>query len=364
MIFLRVFAPAIAIVLPEWHHPSNEKSEMRIYIDSACDILYSSFYLEGIFRCFSEAKITFENQPFSHFKFNNHFLALIIEEKLRSTKIIIDYADSSLTDALALSWSDFYFKVNIDENINYSTDKIRSIGPGFGIQIYSPAQTIFLALLNYLKSYKRIDNPKRFFSNYFAQQKRPQITDYQPEKSKKGYIYFVGSLWKKEINTNTFRANFIKVCLSSQVVFKGGFAPRSKNDIKGFEALTMPAREAITAYLAKQKQSMVSFNTPAVCDCHGWKLGEFLSLGKAIISTQITRKLPSPLVDHHHILITDGTLYDIKEKLRMLMNNDNLRMMLEKNARQYYEDYLSPEKVIEQVRMSHSMSQGADVVAQ
>lgn len=89
------------------------------------------------------------------------------------------------------------------------------------------------------------------------------------------------------------------------------------------------------------------FNTPAVLDCHGWKLAEFLSLGKTIISTEISRKLPSQLLNNKHIVLTTGTEEDIKNKIEFLLENKTLTTKLEKNSREYYENFLAPTKVIE-----------------
>ena len=329
---------------------------MKIYIDSACDIYYSSFYIKGLEQCFGRTNLYFRNKPFIELKFNNHFFAFIIKENFFETKIIIDYADSSEIDKIALKWCDIYCKINIDENVNYFTHKLVSIGPSFGIKIYSTVKTLFLAFVNFLKSRNRIDNSKRFFSNYKAHLKRPEISHYYPGTAENNYIYFVGSLWKKELKTNTYRANFIRACLTKNIKFEGGFAPRTKNDIQGYDNLTMKTRDTMESYMKKQKQSIVAFNTPAVLDCHGWKLAEFLCFGKAIISTDLSRKLPSKLIDKKHILMTNGSQKDIEAKLETLINDENLRKILEKNARTYFENELTPKKVIQKIITLHNTS--------
>lgn len=327
---------------------------MKIYIDSACDIYYSSFYISGLKQCFGSENISFRNKPFTNLKFNNHFFAFVINEAAFQSRIIIDYADSSSIDKIALEWCDIYCKINIDESINYCTSKLVSIGPGFGINIYSQAKTVFVALQNFLKSGKRVDNSRRFFSNYKAQLKRAKIDDYYPSSEQTDYIYFVGSLWKKEINTNAYRATFIKACLSKKIKFEGGFAPRTKNDLPGYEAITMKARDTMESYITKTKRSIAAFNTPGVMGCHGWKLAEFLCFGKAIISTELSRKLPSKLIDQKHILLTDGSQKDMEEKLALIINDITLRDTLKTNARTYFESELSPVKVIEKIKELHS----------
>ncbi|HEY9167856.1 MAG TPA: hypothetical protein VIN72_00030 [Lutibacter sp.] len=322
---------------------------MKIYIDAACDILFSSFYIKGIEEYWGKEKIFFKNTPFPNFKFNNHFLAFIIKEEKSERKIIIDYADTSNVNKIALGWSDLYCKINIDEHKNYNSNKIISIGPSFGINLYSIPKTFFLSILNYIKSYRRIDSIKRFFSNYKAQLNRPKLDDYYPGSEEHNYIYFVGSLWRKEKKTNANRANFIRACLSKNINFEGGFAPRSKNDIQGYEDLTMELRDDIKTYINKTKKSIIAFNTPAVEDCHGWKLAEFLCFGKAILTTEISRILPKKLTNKKDIFITDGSQKDIEEKLENLKNNEELRKLLKQNARKYYENELAPVKVIHKI---------------
>ncbi|NVK53704.1 MAG: hypothetical protein HWD85_12280 [Flavobacteriaceae bacterium] len=325
--------------------------KINIYIDSACDVLYSSFYIKGLEECFGFSNLFFRNKPFRRFKFNNHYFAFIIEEELSRINVVIDYSDSSEVSKVALDWCDIYYKINIDEEKDYNSNKILSIGPSFGIKIFSFYQTFFLAFSNYFKSFGRIkiSDTRRFFSNYKAQYKRPTIYDYFPGTVQENYLYFVGSLWKKEPKTNMYRANFIKACLSLNIKFEGGFAPRIKNDIRGFEGLTMNSRDKIESYIKKTKLSIATFNTPAVLDCHGWKLAEFLCFGKAIISTKLTRKLPLDLLDNEHLLYTDGSQEDIKEKLEFLIENKKVREKLEKNARGYFENELSPQKVVQKI---------------
>lgn len=322
---------------------------MKIYIDAACDIHYSSFYINGINEFYGKKRVTFTNKFFLDFKHNNHFLAYVIKNENVEKRIIIDFADTSEVHDKALQWSDVYAKINIDETKKNNSKKIISIGPSFGIHIYSLFQTVRFSIRNYLKSYSRINNKRKFFSDYKAQYYRPKLKDYYPSQLKKDYVYFVASLWKKEKQTNNFRANFIKSCLSKNIEFEGGFAPRTKNDISGYENLTMSKRDKMEDYVLKTKKSFFVFNTPAVLDCHGWKLAEFMCFGKAILSTEISRELPEQLKDEKHLIFTDGSLLDMDKKLTKLLNDKNLVKKLSKNSRTYFEEVLSPIKVIKKL---------------
>ncbi|MGZ2368753.1 glycosyltransferase [Ancylomarina sp. YFZ004] len=322
---------------------------MKIIVDSSCDILYSSYYIKGLQDYFGKRNIRFSNKYFDIFKHNNHFFAFVIKEKKELTKIIIDFADRSVIDESALEWSDVYGKINV-ENSKTNQNKIIPIGPSFGIKIYSPTKTIILAAINFIRSYYRIPNKRRFLSDYKALLNRPTLNDYFPNFNKDGYIYFAASLWKKEIKTNTFRANFIRACKNHHdIKFEGGFAPRVRNDVEGFDELIMKSRDKMNTYINKLKHSSVVFNTPAVTDCHGWKLAEFLCSGKVIISTPISRILPQNLIDNKHIMFTSGSEQDITKKLEKIISSKKISDTLKKNAREYFETELSPEKVIKRI---------------
>ena len=51
----------------------------------------------------------------------------------------------------------------------------------------------------------------------------------------------------------------------------------------------------------------MAFNNPAVHGCLGWKLGELLAMGKAIVSLPIERTLPSPLERGVHMHVVNGS---------------------------------------------------------
>jgi len=322
---------------------------MKVYIDPSCDIQYASFYIYGLYEIYGRKNVSFSSRFFKNFKHDNHFFAFVIIEDAIQKKIIIDFTDDASIDATALQWCDVYGKINLEFS-NTSEAKIVAVGPSFGIKIYSLVETVCYAFLNILKSYTRIPNKRKFLSDYKAQYKRPKLEDYSIKPAKKNYVFFMASLWKKEPKTNTYRANFIKSCkANTHLEFEGGFAPRTKKDIEGFEELTTAARINMMAYLEKIKETLFVFNTPAVASCHGWKLAEYLCLGKAIISTPISRQLPAALEDNKQVLLTSGTLEDLKEKVATLTNNDALRQQLEKNAREYYTSYLAPKAVIKSV---------------
>lgn len=323
------------------------KSSVHVYVDPACDFLYASFYIHGLRQLFPS--LSYSSRYFKSFKHNNCHFAFVLRRGKSVFKGLIDFGDSYEIDAKALEWCDVYGKININaERCALSTHpKLMALGPGFAIRLHAPVKTWRLALINYVKAAPRIGNKRRFFADYYAQLRRQPLSYYQAQPSLSDYIFFAGALWKKEQETNRTRANYIRACRRlSGVRFEGGFAPRSQNDIPGYEDLTMAANVPMADYLLKLKESATVFNTPVILDCHGWKLGEFMALGKAVVATPVINQLPRPLNHGEEVLFVNGSEEQIYAALEKLIGDKALRRRLEENIRAYYLEYVAPDRAI------------------
>lgn len=319
---------------------------MRVIIYAAVDVFYYSFYIEGFYNLLGRRNVKFRSSPFPNFP--ERTFAALVKSETGERKIIIDAFDSSRINKEMLEWSDVYGKVNYKKDpIPYEEiSKVVPLGPSFGIKIWNLPRLLYHAVFNYHSARNKITMKENFFKNYWRQFKRLPIKEYNTQSEiDENYIYFMSSLWEKEQRVNKSRANFIIACKNIHgIIFEGGFAPRSDNKDLGYERLISP-RMKLTEYLKNIKRSVVVFNTPAVEDCHGWKLGEYLALGKAIISTEISNELPENLIPEKHLYILDKNEY-IKEVILKIKENPALRYLLEKNARIYYEKNLKPIAVI------------------
>jgi len=320
----------------------------RIYIYSLCDIFYDSYYYKGL-KEFYNYKIIFSKKKFPDFEQGT--FAVIIIKNGKQKKIIIDSRDQFDILENQLKWCDIYGKVNYrTSEINLDIqNKVIPISPSFGINIWNKKQTIFYGISNYFKSFGRLKFHKRFFANYKEQLKRPKIEDYNnTNKSKNNYIFFAGTTWKFEQQTNLYRALFIKVCRKlSFIDFEGGLTPRNDKFDAGFKEFEVSKRYSIDEYFEKLKESMVVFNTPAVLKCHGWKLGEFFALGKAIISTPHVIQFPSDIINETHMIMVDEIIEnEFENAIEKLSKNESFRFELESNAKKYFDEYLAPKSVI------------------
>ena len=186
-------------------------------------------------------------------------------------------------------------------------------------------------------------------------------------------MFHASTLWYNEFAwtcTNKFRGEFLKACQRAGVEIEGGLfylgeSPevlsempdygRYKDEYKDF---IYESRLSMDDYIRKTKESFVVFNTPAVCECHGWKLAEYLCMGKAIISTPLTREMPGEGLVHGknvHFVQTPEEIYGAVIRIR---EDVEYRKQLEKGARAYYEQYLAPEVVVKRILMQAQALKG------
>ncbi|WDF59079.1 hypothetical protein PQ462_20480 [Flavobacterium sp. KACC 22758] len=320
---------------------------VKVYVYGLCNVFYDGYYIFGIKKVYKNYKFNVSKFP----DLSQGTFAFIVEEGSNFKKIIIDSGDASTIDLKALDWCDIYGKVNYNSN-NIETGnqgKIISIGPSFGVKIWNLFQTFYHLTLNYFRFRKQISNAKEFAVNYWRQLKRLKLREYVPSESSRSDVFFINSIWKKESNTNANRAMFIQCCKSnSNIHFEGGFAPRSNGDNLGYDHLIYPKKVPLEIYIKKNKKAAFVFNTPAVLSCHGWKLAEFLALGKAIISTHHYNKLPAELIHNHHLIYAENT-EEINLAIDKIIGNHDFKQMLETQSKKYFDDYLAPEKVVKRL---------------
>jgi glycosyltransferase involved in cell wall biosynthesis len=101
----------------------------------------------------------------------------------------------------------------------------------------------------------------------------------------------------------------------------------------------------LSEYLDRTRRSSLVFSAPSVHACLGWKLGEYLALGKAIVSTELGRALPAPLEHGVHVHYVRSEVDDMTEAIEEINRNSGYRRTLERGARRWYEEYMAPSVV-------------------
>jgi len=320
---------------------------MKVYVYGLCNVFYDGYYIQGIKELYKDFEFNVSKFP----KFGEETFAYIIENENDSQKIIIDSKDSNQINLTELEWCNVYGKVNYNADCLPGKDleKIVAIGPSFGIKIWCLFETLYYLTLNFIRFKHTALNKREFAANYWRQYKRLKLKKYNLTESSINDVFFLNSIWKKESETNKNRALFIETCKNKQNVnFEGGFAARHNGDNLGFDNLVYSEKIPLETYIKKIKNSAFVFNTPAVLSCHGWKLAEFLALGKAIITTSHYNKLPADLVNERHLMYAENHS-EISNVIERLITDISFKKKLESESRNYFETYLAPQKVIKRL---------------
>jgi len=322
----------------------------RIVLDPACNYSYSSFYIQGIID-FYHGKVSYSSGPFVELKYgpDTHIFAFKVIEKTSEKKIAIDFGDSTDIFTEFLNWADIYGKINLSPSSKIEKDKhkIRIIAPGYGIKIFNKPLATLTAIINFLKCNERTVDFRSYLSNYLATTNRMQLFAEPDFHTLDNYIFFLSTYWESQEVTNKYRLNFIKACRNiSGIDFEGGLVlENSVNNNNLGDAITN-IRLEYRDYISKIQKSSIVFNTPAFHLCHGWKLAEYMALGKAIVSTPIINILPEPLEHEKNIYFVSGEISETEEAVKLLIKDKNLRKKLEKGAYEYYLRFVQPKKAI------------------
>lgn len=345
---------------------------MVIIIDVRYKYNYSSYYILGLLRLFGAKAISYEVKPFASLKFGsireyNSGMPVIIDDGIKSYKVFIDFEDLSVIEKDRYEWCDRYAKFNTAFGDTERYPKLLAIGPAFGIMLDSKVKVLVDFAAHYLKARKHTAISAKLYLRDYAYSfvRRRRIEEYEkPANIRPNYVFHASTLWYNEFAwtcTNKFRGEFLRACQKAGVEIEGGlfFLGESPDILKEmpdygrykeeYKDFIYESRLSMDDYIRKTKESFVVFNTPAVCECHGWKLAEYLCMGKAIISTPLTREMPGEGLVHGknvHFVQTTEEIYDAVIRIR---EDAAYRQQLEQGARAYYEKYLAPEVVIQRI---------------
>jgi hypothetical protein len=356
---------------------SKINNRVKVLIDPNSHIQYGSYYIKGLMDAFGRRNIKFTRKPFVGLGPVGWNIRFILKQEGKNIKVFIHTDDPYHIDMNNYNWCDIYGNVNANFEHYPKKDypKQVSLVPSFGIRIFSLFDTIYFSITNLLKGFKDIlnnssynINTKKFeqsgfknvirhvlnyLKNYFK--RIPLEYYYNQAKIKSNYIFFLSTLWysndsnKNDEGVNRRRANFIEACKEiKNISFEGGLLANSSSSSELFKDCVTYNKISLNSWIEKTKESILVFNTPAFWNCHGWKLGEYLALGKAIISTPLSNDLPVPLIHGEHIhIVNNDSKEEIKKAILYLANNDEYRKKLETNVKAYWEKFGTPQKSLE-----------------
>lgn len=347
---------------------SNAK---QVIIDPRISYPYSSFYIYGLIQIFGKQHIMFSIQPFRALGDPGWNMRFIIKEGLSTTRYFIHTNDTYHIQQIDYDWCDVYGCVNA----NYAHyprnqyNKLVSLVPSFGICAMGLLPTMQMALSNFCQvpqsilartEWNKYDNKhevnrwkniKHYFGRYYKtyNNRCPYNTYTTPIDSEDNYIFFLSTLWynhpdnQNDKRVNLRRAYFIRACQSIENLrFEGGLLGDDTSSKDVFRDVLATHGVPLAEWIEKTKRSALVFNTPAFWDCHGWKLGEYLAMGKCIISTELSNDLPAPLIHGEHIHYVENSQEAMYEAIRYILSHPDYRHKLEMGAHTYWEKYGTP----------------------
>ena len=334
---------------------------IQVKVNPLNHIHYSSYYIYALWQSYGRAAVKFDPTPFRSLSVESQqsrgLLFTVVKDGCPEKKYYICGNDSYRIEEEIYGWCDVYASVNANFKMTPGREKLVSLAPSFGVRLWSAGGTVLAALSNSIHYLKAVHDRKikTFLGNYKRLLNRPFYTDLTPEPGSLDYVFFCSTLWYNDEynlndrNVNARRANFIRACKSIEGIrFEGGFVPqpgRSSMDL--FSDCISPSRYPYQTWLQKTQQSALVFNTPAFWDCHGWKLGEYLALGKAIISTPLSNDLPAQLTHGVNIHFVDNDIDRMKSAISYIIEHPAYKKRLEQGAIEYWQAYGTPQKSLE-----------------
>lgn len=313
-----------------------------VVVHPASELSYASYVLEGLAAVLGPSSIRYSTDGFSEGFTGGRVLAFYRGDD-PAARCFLAFHDHPRVRPRGMEWARVYGMVNVrEEDV---AGGVVALGPTFGVRLTSPWLTArHLVHASAWAGIRPVQAAAaRARAAYQHQRRRTTIAHYQASPSDPDYAFFAAWPWVKHTEVNPPRARFIEACHRAPgLTFEGGFAPRRRRDLPDVLALSAPRRYSIAEYLTKSARSAVAFNNPAVHQCHGWKLGEFLALGKAIITLPLSRALPAPLEHGVHVHVVDGSPESLDDALARLRGDHEYRRALETNAREWYERTLAP----------------------
>ncbi len=312
------------------------RADAQIRLLAPFDPLYGSYWIDGL-RSIGAIRL---------YPLPAQLLPSSIAFELADRKFVIDAWDKPIVNEWWWKWSDVYGKVNL--SLDAAMSKVVPLGPGFATKswgVLSMASAL-LRSARWGREMSLLDYAGGFLRQWY--QRRP-LSALTPGLSDPSYIFALHRFWPSEPEVNELRARFMRVVKASdEVRFEGGFVSSDRDETLGYDDLLHP-HLSYRRWLELTRSSAVVLNTPGVCGCLGWKLGEYLALGKAIISTPIQLQLPADLEHGTHVHLIDGSEDSIRDAVQRITCDGDYRLHLEVNSRAYFDRYVDPRAAIQRL---------------
>lgn len=292
---------------------------------------YSSYYLLGLSRI-ADLRYT-PSREFSHLN-NKPFLVFEYQGKV----VVIENDDPIGVDLKSYEQADLYFATNkLLTSEDYSMPKVHPIYPHYSIN----NSWDFLKIFG-VKGAKEI-GLKEFLKQWYVIFRRPDFKESPTRKLEGNYVFFAGSIWKKEPWANQVRLEFIEACKANpKIDFEGGMNPRSDGDLCGMPPSVMDKRYTPEDFAEKSSRSIIGFINPAVLDAVSWRLAEYWNYSCFVIGFPFKTDLPT-FPEHGKQIHYIQDSAEFPELLTFLMNNRDYLEKVSLGGKQFFQEFCLPE---------------------
>lgn len=292
---------------------------------------YCSYYLLGLERI---AKLRFS--PRAEFAHLDDMPFLVIEYKGKVA--VIENDDPIGVDEKSYSHSDLYFATNkLLSREDYNWPRVKPIYPHYSIDKSFQYFKLFGA--------KRLTSPGliEFVRQWYILYRRPDFVNLPRQKKEGNYLFFAGSIWKKEPWANQVRAAFVQACQSNpHIQFEGGMNPRTDGDLCGLPPSVMDKRYTPNEFAEKSSRSIIGFSNPAVLDAVSWRLAEYWNYSCFVLGFPFKIDLPTvPVHGEHMHYVQDPS--EFSDVITFAMKNPDYREKVSQGGKLYFENYCLPE---------------------
>jgi hypothetical protein len=292
---------------------------------------YCSYYLLGLSRI---SKISYT--PVPEFMRWNNFPYLIFEAE--GKRVVIDNDDPIGIRKELLDQVDIYFVTNkLLDHPDYLHPKVKPLFPHYPVK--TPGLYTRIFGLNWITEL----GSKTALQQAYTLQRRPAYEDFNPDYQFNPYVFFAGSIWKKETWANQMRAEFIRSCKRVDGLgFEGGMLPRTDRNNLGLDDVLSPRKYSSDEFSVKSAKSLVVFNNPAVLGAMSWRVAECLNRGSFILSLPWKIELPKFPIhgeEIHEIQEIDET----EAFLKFLLSNPSYHRKISEGGKAYFQNNCRPQ---------------------
>ncbi|WP_116106166.1 hypothetical protein [Lewinella sp. IMCC34191] len=322
---------------------------MKITIHKKFHPWYYSYFLQGLQQLnipfsFDTLINSSTEQRLNREGFSKDFLILSIRKNGKEKILVIGADDKTTVSLELLALADLYAKTNVSVETQQS-HSIVPIGPTFGVK-YLDVELLKMAIR---------DAFNKDYSKWKLAMKRVKYDMYLQLKDSPGdlrRIFYLNYPWKKHNDLTEFRKSIIEYLKeldhNNIIKFEGGFSKRRFGYHEGLREVSASKIYNHKNYLESLAQTKIALNTSAVHNCLGWKMGEFLCLGRCMLSFSIENVMPFDFKSGRHYHQIEH-ISELESNIKYLINNPSVVNTIQRNAHDYFHQYIAPSQIMKRL---------------